>query len=346
VLPDASEPAGLSTVEGFTDDFTPSEYFLRFSEFDRDVLSPSTKLRTGLSKGAEAEQNTLVARGAREGRFNVVAGYNGLGRVVLFGSHPEFGYNLAMDQWDVPARMLANAAFWQAGHLKTPRPVSRRAAPGTPISFPAGGGLQAVSGHLNVIRELVRRLREQSAGARPAWLAENLAMSTFGLSGAEIWQQNLAAFDDVTKAMEQTIRCAGDFAQDAAHLANVLRSKDRTTALTLADLLDDALLGLEEAIHYRTPAEWHQDFGYEGVLQMLERTETMLRQADQEFGATFEPVANPYQYFETSPYHQVVGSYLAGIGVFANAWFLLRVHELRLSELVFKAHAIHMPHTF
>jgi hypothetical protein len=34
----------------------------------------------------------------------------------LFGSHPEFGFNLAMDRWDVP-RMLAHVAFWQSATL-------------------------------------------------------------------------------------------------------------------------------------------------------------------------------------------------------------------------------------
>ena len=320
----ASDPVGLAAVSGFTDAFTPSEYFLRFPEFDRTV----------------AEQDTLVARAAREGRFNVVAGYNGLGRIVLFGSHPEFGYNLAMDRWDIPARMLANAAFWQASHLRHARPLTRKAAPGTPISFNPGAGLQAVSEHLVPLGGMIRRLRERSEGAEPAWLAPDLAMSTFGLSGEEIWRRNLAAFDEVAGEMNRTLECTREQVQHAARLMDALQRRGDARALSLADALNDTLLGLEEAIHFHVPEEWHQDFGYEGVLQMLDRVGTMLRKAEENFEATFEPSPNPYQHFESSPYHLVAGSYLAGLGVFANAWFLLRVHELRLSELVFKAQAI------
>lgn len=320
----ASEPVGLATVADFTENFTPSEYFLRFSEFDRIT----------------AEQTCLVARAAREGRLNIVAGYYGLGRVILFGSHPEFGYNLAMDRWNVPARMLANAAFWQAGHLTKPRSLSRKVVPGTPISYPLGSGLYAVSHRLGTLASIVHRLRDKSKGTHPAWLAENLAMSTFGLPGEEIWQRNLATFDDMAKELDRTLGCARELAQDAPRLASALRSMDEARALDLADALDDALLGLEEAIHVRIPEEWHQDFGYEGALQMLDRTETMLRKAELNFDVIFQPSPNPYQYFDSSPYHLVAGSYLSALGVFTNARFLLRVHELRLSELVFKGRVV------
>ena len=116
ILPDASAATGLLAVAGAAQDFTHSERFLRFSD------------------GGQPEA-TLLNRAAREGRFNVVSGYNGLGRVVLFGSHPEFGYNLAMDDWGLPARMLANAAFWQAGQLGRARPAFVKREAGAPRHF-------------------------------------------------------------------------------------------------------------------------------------------------------------------------------------------------------------------
>jgi hypothetical protein len=42
---------------------------------------------------------------------------------------------------------------------------------------------------------------------------------------------------------------------------------------------------------------------------MLARTETMLRQADANFDASFEPSPNLYQYFEASPNQLVVGAW-------------------------------------
>lgn len=317
---EASEVIDLAAVAGFTDDFTPSEYFLRFSEFDR----------------ATAEEETLVARAARGGRSNIIVGQNGLGRVALFGSHPEFGYNLAMDRWSVPARMLANAAFWQSSHLEHPRDLKRKVTRGTNLSFPPGGGLQTVSQKLNQVTSLVGKLRAKSKDTQPDWLEDELAMSTFGLSGRDIWQGNLEAFDDVAREFNETLSCTGEYVEEASQLLSSLREHSN---LPHVDLLNDALLGLEEAIHYRTPEEWNQDFGYEGVLQMLDRTISMLQTAERNFESEFEPSSNPYEHLASSPYHLVVGSYLAAIGVFANAWFLLRAQECKLSELVFKAQA-------
>lgn len=321
----ASDPIGLAAVTGFTDRFTPSEHFLAFSEFDQ----------------ASAQDTTLIGRAAQEERFNIIVGHNGLGRVVLFGSHPEFGYNLAMDRWDVPARMLANAAFWQAGHLTHPRPQRRKATPGTVRSYPPGSGLRAVSRHVDKVTTLVQELRDVSQRASPpAWLAEDLAMSTFGLSGAEIWRKNLAAFIDVAEEVSQTIDDTETATQAAHELAGRLHDVQTPSAVRLRGDLQDALFGLEEAIHFRVPDEWHQDFGYEGVLQLLERAEAMVQKALTNVDASFDPSPNPYEYFDSSPFQLVSGSYLAAIGVFANAWFLLRVHECWLAELVFKARTI------
>jgi hypothetical protein len=269
-----------------------------------------------------------------------VTGYNGLGRVLLFGSHPEFGYNLAMDRWETPARMLANAAFWQAGHLTEPRSLARKAMPGTPRSFPPGGGVKTVSQKLGLITRAVNELRERSDGDDLPWLGETLAMSTFGRSGREIWQQNLATFEEVSRELKHSLNRTEEKVAEAIALSGKLRATGGTGPLDRAEALDDALLGLEEAIHFRTPLEWQQDFGYEGVLQMLDRTEAMLRKAEANLGLSFEPSPNPYQYFDSNPYQLVVGSYLAALGVFANAWFLLRVHELRLAERVLKGRVI------
>jgi Biotin-protein ligase, N terminal len=319
-LADASESIGLSAVVGFTEEFTPAEYFLSIDELDQ----------------ATAHETALIGKAAREGRFNVVAGYNGMGRVVLFGSHPEFGYNLAMDQWGVPARMLANAAFWQSSNLAEPRTMLRKPVQGTAYSLPLGRGLRFVVDRLGAITDAASSLLQRKSN-RASWLGKDLAMSTFGLSGQEIWVRNLAAFDDIAKELRQTIQQAEAAAEEAGSLGAALRTIGKNEAVGLSEALHDALLGLEEAVHYRTPNEWNQDFGYEGLLQMLDRTEAMLHKADANFAKSFERSANPYQHFDSSPFQLAVGSYLAAVGVFENAWFLLKIHFLRLEELVFKA---------
>lgn len=310
----ASDMIAFTSVAGSTENFTPSEFFLRWSQFDAD----------------EAEGNTLLSRAVDGGHSNIVGGYNGLGRVVLFGSHAEFGYNLAMDEWDVPARMLANAAFWQAGHLAESRPLARKKTPGIVHSFPLGSGLKTVSKRIPDIVAATDALRKRDVSQAP-WLSDDHAMSTFGLSGREIWAQNMGNFQPVTVEMEETIAKTVDAVKEARTLHDQLVDIGKSD---LADEIKDALLALEEAIHYRSPAEWRHDFGYEGALQMLERIDAMLARANKNFSESFDPTPNPYQHFENSPFHLVVGSYLSAIGVYASCWFLLRVHFLRLDELV------------
>lgn len=322
-LADASDSIGLSAVTGFTEEFTPAEYFLRFSEYDDAI----------------AQETSLIGKAAREERFNIVSGYNGLGRVVLFGSHPEFGYNLAMDEWDAPARMLANSAFWQAGHVKEARSMLRKSVQGIPHSYPLGSGLRIVATHCAAITSAVEELLKQDVSG-VAWLEDALAMSTFGLQGREIWKQNLDEFMMVTNHLRQTLEQANSAVSEAESLMDGLAATGTDEAIRLADTMQDALLGLEEALHYRTPAEWNQDFGYEGILQMLERTETMLRKAQENFTIRLEATSNPYEHFFSSPYQLVVGSYLAALGVYANSGLLLQVHNVRINELMFKGHSL------
>lgn len=321
-LSDASDSIGLSTVEGFTDDYTPSEYFLRFGEYD-----------------SVSQESMLVKQAAEQSRFNIIAGLNHLGRVVLFGSHPEFGYNLAMDRWGLPARMLANAAFWQSGHIKESRPLHRKNGQGIPHSYPLGAGLKRIAQACEQVMQSLHELRQLEIDDS-TWLADNHAMSTFGLSGEDIWKQNMATFDDVHQNMQTTLNQA-EIAVNQAVLTieNLNNSKQADRIM----LLNDTLLGLEDAIHYRTPKEWNQDFGYEGILQMLERTESMLKTAYRNVNMTFEPSQNPYAHFDSSPYQLVVGSYLAAVGVYANCWFLLQVHLLRLEDRLFRTQSILEP---
>jgi hypothetical protein len=161
-------------------------------------------------------------------------------------------------------------------------------------------------------------------------------MSTFGMSGTEIWKHNLKAFEDVAAGMKQTVAQLQTVVGEAPSLLDALALRPDPQSAEIASALQDAVLGLEEALHYTTPAEWNQDFGYEGILQMLDHTDAMLRAGLVQQDSSFEPTDNPYQYFDSSPFHLVVGSYLAAIGVFTNAWFLARVHLLRLDELLFK----------
>ena len=311
LLPDASAAAGLLAVAGASQDFTHSEQFL------------------GCSEGGQPE-STLLGRAAREGRFNVVSGYNGLGRVVLFGSHPEFGYNLAMDDWGLPGRMLANAAFWQAGQLKRARPAFVKRETGVAQAFPAGGGPKQIAEACSAISDAVEALHDLAEDDL-TWLAEDHAMSVFGLSGREVWARGLADFAILTGRIHNALEKASSLLERAETLLSV----DDVAHDPRKQLLHEMIGAFEEALQHQTPAEWRQDFGYEGVLQMLERAEDMLRRAKENSDMAFEASANPYAYFDSSPYQLVVGSYLAANGVYLNGWQLLQAQLLRIEEQIF-----------
>ena len=317
-LADASNAVGLAAVAGHGADFTPAEHFLRSSQPD-------------------PAEPTLMNRATNESRYNIVCGYMGMGRALLFGSHPEFGYNLAMDAWDSPARMLANAAHWQSAHLPASRQPTVARAPGAAMPHPSGSGFGRIVDASAAIMDAVESLHGATDGA--AWLADDHAMSVFGLRGREIWQRGLDDFSDISGRMHQAL----DDAQNLSQRAKSLLAGRESANDPRRSRLREMLLALDEAIFYRTPAAWQQDFGYEGILQMLERAADMLRLAHRNRHLQFEASANPYAYFDSSPYQLVVGSYLAANGVYLNSWQLLVIHLRRIDEQIFAIEAAGKP---
>jgi glutamine amidotransferase-like uncharacterized protein len=300
----ASDAAGLLTVVGTERDFTPSERFL----------------------GADPKPDpSLISRAIDFGAFNAVAGGYGKGRVVLFGSHPEMGLGLNMDDWSSPARLLANAAFWQATSRKG-RAIATPARDDRAAAVSALHGLATALDRLDRVVTAAEALLRRDSSAAP-WLQERLAMSTFGMSGQEIWRRNLAGFQPSKEMMRTTI------AEIEARIAMAAPQPGETlTARSRA--IGQALEELDLAINYRTPAGWDIDVGYEGLLQHLERAEAMLLKADANFDKSFPPDPNPYAYLGESPFHLTVGSYLSAAGVFANCKLLLRLQNAKLANAI------------
>jgi hypothetical protein len=295
----ASDAVGLMRVAGTEGAFTPAERFLD-GDADDDEL--------------------LINRAVSFGAFNAVAGSFGDGRVVLFGSHPEMGLSLDLDQWDAPTRMLANAAFWQGSAGDGRRRVQ---ADGHLAQSPeaAKAGLTAAQARIDAVVAKAEALRARDASGA-AWLEDKLAMSTFGASAEEIWERNLAGFATAAEGMKGLI---------AEIEGKLERARARLRGAEAAELAS-AIGSLDRAVNDRTPEAWNIDFGYEGLLQHLERAERMLGKAEANFGASFAPDPNPYAYFDESPFQLAVGSYLSAAGVFANCALLLRLENKRLEN--------------
>jgi hypothetical protein len=211
----------LARVAGRTDRFTPWEETL-----GRTVERP------------------LIDDAADEGVANIVAGPCGDGRVVLFGSHPEFGFKLAMDDEQLPAKLLLNAVDWQlaeSGAPERPRPAI--------VADEAGDADPArVTELAGALRERTALLRLRGTDAR--WLAPEHAMAVFGLSGLEVWIQALDAID----------RLSGEAEALAAS------TEPRVLAFRAPEDFDGGIALLEQSLELldRALADWGFDPGEPG----------------------------------------------------------------------------------
>jgi hypothetical protein len=255
----------LATVAGPGEEFTPAEEFL-----------------------GETAQDTLVARAARAGVANIVAGQHGDGRVVLFGSHPEFGRSTAMDEPSPAALMLLNALDWQLAESGAPERPAIPIAARAPVTAPDEAGLLDA-----IVTRITQRCGELAPGATtPAWLESKAAMSSFGRSPADIWT---ASLERIPELAEEARRAAPDLEP--------------------------------ELLSFRAPARWALDGGFHGVAALLEQVDELLAKAaaNWDFVPSGEP--GPYADVLESPYHLVAGSYLAAIGRAASAALLCRAAQ-------------------
>jgi hypothetical protein len=295
VVAGASAAVGLARFTGWTEQFTPAE---------------------GFAGPPANDDPTYLARAIAAGRFAIAAGEFGLGRVVAFGSHPEFGFDLPMVRWGQTARMLANAVLWQSAS------AGRTSAPPVPtsgrISLPIGSALDEVAPAASALIERVQALRERSAGQNPDWLQPEYAMSVFGLTPDAIWHQSLDGIETLAK--------------EACELAARLSGQIAGICLDTSTL--DALLQLERWLLDERPAEWEQDGGYQGVLALLRTATRMCEKALANWEITLGPPDGPYGYVHDNPYHLVAGSYLAAIGCVAGAVQLLHGLESVLAMSV------------
>lgn len=284
----ASLAEGLAAFEGREARFTPAEQFM-------GEPAPATP--------------TLIERAATAGKFSAIAGELGVGRVVAFGSHPEFGFDLAMAEWGAPAQMLVNAALWQASSAPLRDGVAWAYAeqPG-PVALPRGSAFALVQSQAAILEADVARLRAQSIDPIPSWMTSNYAMSVFGFSPAEIWTQSL---DDIES-----------FARRVSLMAAVLA--DSTSSFGTSAIERDVLGQVERWILDERPAAWQQDGGYQGILALLRIAHEMCTAAIEQWGVELGAPAGPYAYFHENPFHLVAGSYLAAVGCTAGALQLMR----------------------
>lgn len=254
----------LAVVHGRGERFTPAEEFL----------------------GGEAG-TYLVDHAAAAGVANIVAGARGAGRVVLFGSHPEFGSLFAMDDVGETARLLTNAVAWQ---LAESTGVDRSPVA---VRFDAEIDPAVVEEDRRRVTDLVAsvtdRCRRLAQRTDEKWLDTGAAMSLFGAQPREIWRD----------ALERIPVLA---AEAAAALGAVPGP----------------------VVSFRPLPEWSVDPGVHGIVPLIEAADRQLGLAEGNWRDEAPVSEDAYDHMLVSPYHLVAGSYLAAIGNVAAAALLAR----------------------
>jgi hypothetical protein len=207
---------------------------------------------------------------------------------VLFGSHPEFGFTLGMEDEQEPARMLRNAVAWQldenGGEARPDVTLYSHSLPRFDDDLVARVQRKATG-----VRHCCALLRERNG--EPSWLQHSYAMSIFGMRPRDIWE----------RALDTICRRAHEIEE-------------------LAPSVDP------EVLAFQSPVDWQIDGGYQGILALTEQSEQLLAQAldgwDVDLG---KPAPDPYAFVHTNPYHLVAGSYLAAVGRMVGAKLLCEI---------------------
>ncbi len=258
-------------------DFTPSEAF----------LDPG------------APEAAVFDRGVAAGALSALSADFGDGTVVLFGSHPEFGFDALQLGWGEGVRLFANALLRQA---------QRRAAAGAASSVGLASSPQPLrleparwDGVPDRLRRLTARFIELSsrAGDLP-WLEHGQVPAFLGRSPRTLWCEALDRAAQTSTAAADTV--GGWLARGA------------TFGPGAAAWLDQA-------------APPDQDFGAVGVLQLLDAIETAVQEAVGRLEQEPPTMQHAYDHFLEHPYHLLVGSYLGATGLVACLALALTVVE-------------------
>lgn len=285
LLEGASDRSALVRFIGRTDRFTPSEAF----------LDPS-------------RHGDLFDAGVRAGAWAAVASSFGRGRVVLFGSHPEFGEDPGMLAEDEPARLLVNALLWRACQPAPSGPPRGFTWESREHADDLLSGLEATRALLRHAGSVAGSLHGTACTTgHPAWLATDRALSIFGLPPADVWTQALGSIVTNAEAARR----------DLSTVTSLLRE----STWDARDPADRRLLRrLAAAVFYQSHPNDGQDGGFEGLLSLSEKARGQLEKARENLGFVPDPPRGfPYEGMDENPYHLVASSYLGAVGLVAGA---------------------------
>ena len=258
-----SHPEGAVRIVKATDAFTPSEGFMT----------------------SEVSAQTLFSECAGQGAYSALAAQYGKGTVVLFGSHPEFGFDVIQLGWGPGVRLLANALKHQAKQA-----VSRE-LPAVASKTSDNSSLKAtLTQTVTQLHTIADRFNELTTRDARDWLQPDCAPSFMGRDAQTLWRE----------ALKRSAVASQDTAQFLERLA--AQNLDFTKA--------------NHWIDHEAVAE--QDYGFVGLRQLVHRLGEMVEQGEQQLSAEPFCLEHAYDGFHTHPYQILASSYLSAGGLTAS----------------------------
>lgn len=316
--PEASLPIPLVQLDGFTNEWTSAEYIYAQSK----------------QSEPNALDNTYAGRGIKEKRFGIIAGYYGHGKVCASGGHPEFGLDWLLEKWGEPARMIANFVFWTVSYSSPSyKLLSSRPKSSTTVSDLFAHKMLAE--RCSNLKRLINKLIVMSRSKKPGWLSEDKAGASFGISGQEKWGGILKRLSELPDEVVSASMALLHSVSKLRGLLNKLEElknepNDEMNLDTLNQIEADIKMQLaltKDDYIYSRPSEWKQDYGWSGVLLLLDSAKRAIDYSIRNFD-------NPNVTREDSPYYAIWGWYLGGLYDLINALIVLRGRERILRDRI------------
>jgi len=317
----ASKPIPFIQAKGFTSEWTAAEY----------LNSPNGQAFP------KALERTYAGRGIKAGKYGLIAGYYGRGKVVACAAHPEFGLDPFLEQRGVAARTLSNFLFW-ATSGKSAKSIVR----GVRRSVSYKHYRACTRPMRNIIGTIEQDtdalLRESTLITEPIWLRDNIAASTFGLTAAQKWRLILrrmselpSEIKDEANELDSTVDNLNSELDSLLKMLKRADQKSRKTKLNTvrnSRLLEQEVHKIFEWVQYVPGAE--QDYGWQGALALLASASRKIRKSVENYG--LEPTAHSIW---KNPYDLIWDYYLGALFDLMNAKCLLRARRtLAVDRLV------------
>lgn len=302
----SSKALGLLSWSGYTEAFTPSERFLD----NGYVLS-----------------ELLADKAINESKFAAVLGFLDKGSVLLFGSHPEFGFSITMGDMQLSYKIIANAILWKSA-------IRRKEIQCTKFDeiylneyssnalYKSDELIELVKEKLEEVSTVMEKIDSKSKS--PSWLDRAYSMSLFGKEPSLIWDETMKENKIIIKDMLTLMEEMSDIYREAFEKGNC---KELTNVYRM----------WQSAILYNRDDLWDQDFGYQGVVKLLDMSKNFFTKAYERYDLELsEKPGNPYSQMFENPYILAVGVYCSASGAIASAQSIMKMHKAKLEKYLIR----------